>query len=786
MAINLDRFSELAAAKLIAGRKIILSFFALLTLVLLYQAATLKVDAGFEKQLPQEHPYIKTFLDYREQFGGANRLLIVLRAKEGTIFTPTFFTALNKATSAAFALPGVDRSRVSSLFTPNVRFIEVVEDGFAGGDVIPAEIRAKETPTAADFETVRENILKSGQLGRLVSKDFSAALISVQLLERDPRTNAKIDYLHVADALEKDIRAQFSTDKIDVHIIGFAQMMGDIAKGAAGVMLFLLATVMLTAVLAYIYLKCWQLVWLLILAAVTAVIWQLGLIATMGYGIDPMSILLPFLIFAIAVSHGVQMVNSFAQNVGTGMDVKESAQKSLAGLLFPGMVALTTDALGFLVILRIDIPIIQELAVTASVGIAVIVITNLLLLPLCLSWLRLPATYTATSAELIAQRDHWWRKLDFVVRPKSALTIVLVAAVLFAYGSWHGQALIIGDEASGVPELRQDSRYNQDAAIITNKFNVGIDVLQALMVGPPNGCIDAKVIHLLDSFDWTMRNVSGVHSTISLAQAMKTINAGWNEGQLKWRILPEDSQVLVRAVTPIDTSTGLLNSDCSVMPLIMFMADHKATTIHDVVAEIEKFKAANPLPDVDIKLATGNVGIIAATNDSVAAAQWPMLIGIYVSVTLLCWVFFRSLSQTICIMLPLLLVNVLCNALMVSLGIGLKVSTLPIASFGVGIGVDYGIYIMSRMRAADWQKQGLSVAYFQALRESGGAVIFTGLTLAAGVIFWLFSELQFQANMGLLLGFMLLVNMIGAVILMPALLSLSIAISQRWSAVRLR
>lgn len=755
-------------ARVFGHRRLVLAVFALATLVMAFGAAQLRVDAGFEKNLPADHPYMETFREYQAQFGGANRILVAVRARDGDMFTPAFFDTLRAVTDEVFFIPGVDRARVTSLFTPNVRFIEIVEDGFAGGNVIPADFE----PTPERLEEVRENILKSGQIGRLVAEDFSAAIVSAQLLERDPATGERLDYIDVARQLESEIRDRFTDDAIDIHIIGFAKVIGDVAEGAAGVMLFFAVAVAVTAVLVYFYCRSLRLTLMPLICSLTAVVWQLGLLTFLGFGIDPLSILVPFLVFAIGVSHGVQMINAVGAAMFDGMDAPNAARASFRRLFVPGAVALVSDTVGFLTILFIDIPIIQELAITASLGVAVIILTNLFLLPVLLSYVRLGDRYKRQIRAGAARKDALWGALAGFARPRLAVPTVAVAALLLGWGLWQGQRLAIGDTETGVPELWPDSRYNQDAAVIQDRFAIGVDVIQVIVEGPADGCIDHGVVSAIDRFDWHMRNLPGVQSTLSLPTVMKTINAGWNEGSLRWRVLSRDSYVLVRAVTPVDTATGLLNADCSVMPVLIFTDDHRAETIDRIVAEVKRYAVENPPEDVRFLLATGNVGVMAATNEAVKAAQIPMLAWVYAAIILLCLVTFRSWRATLCTVVPLALVSVLCYALMAVVGIGLKVSTLPVAALGVGIGVDYGIYIFSRLKLYLDEGMALRDAYFQTLRETGSAVVFTGLTLGIGVSTWMLSALKFQADMGLLLTFMFLVNMLGAVLLLPALAAL--------------
>jgi len=741
--------------------------FAVLTAIMAVFASRLRVDASFNKSLPLEHSYIRTFTKYQSEFGGANRVLIALMARQGDIFTAEFFHELKTVTDEATFLPAVDRAQVQSLFTPNVRYIEVIEDGFAGGNVIPADF----TPTPGNFAKVRENIVKSGKLGQLVANDFTGAIVSVQLLEIDPRTGRKIDYPAVAAGLEA-IRRRVETQSggaITVHVIGFAKVIGDISEGARGVLALFGVSIVVTALLVWKYAGRWKLAAAPVVCSLVAVVWQLGGITALGYGIDPFSILVPFLVFAIGVSHGVQKICTFRNEMFKGHDGPTAARNAFMLLIVPGVVALLTDTVGFITMLVIKIEAIRELALTASLGVAVIIVTNFFLLPILLSYLRLPASYGQWVAAGRTKACVHWDRLARLMKPAPSMAIIVGCLALGVWAEWKAGAIRIGDTQAGVPELRQNSRYNRDTRVITSKFSIGVDLLSVLVETVPNGCVDYDVVTLMDQFEGRMRAVPGVQSIISLPTVAKMINAGYSEGSLKWRILPRNPQALAQAVSPIETATGLLNADGSVMPVMIFLADHKAETLLAVTDAVKAFAAAHPSPKAHFLLASGNAGVMAATNEVVHAAEKPILHWVFGAVIVLCLLTFRSVRATLCIVVPLALVSYLAYALMVYLGIGLKTSTLPVVALGIGIGVDYGIYIFARLESALKAGDFFEDAMSRALKDTGAAVVFTGLTLAIGVSTWLFSDLKFQADMGLLLTFMFLVNMLGAIVLLPAM-----------------
>ncbi len=802
------------ATFLINNRYGIVALFLVITIGMMFAMSQLRIETGFKKQLPLKHEYMQTFLQYEKDFGGANRVLVALVAREGDMFTPDFLASFEEITDQVFFIPGVDRASVRSIFTPNVRFVEIVEDGFAGGNVIPSDY----APSEAMFETVRSNIVKSGEVGRLVSSDFSGAMVWANLLEENPATGEKLDYREVAAQLEA-IRTKYEGDEFTVHIIGFAKIVGDISDGAQSVVWFFLIALVITAVLLYLYSRS---VWLTVLpltCSLVAVIWQMGILSLLGYSLDPMNILTPFLIFAIGVSHGVQKISAWIVEkefggrtpddwVRSGVQSIEDIEKiprrsamhgsreTIKKLLAPGVIALVSDTIGFLTILFISIRIIQELAITASIGVAVIILTNLLLLPVLLSWVQLknPAKYRQVMIRKASGKSLLWDFLASFTEPKRAAWAIAVSIMLFVVGFWQAQGMKIGDSEVGVPELRPEARYNLDALLISQRFSLGVDVLTVVAETTPNACTENyNVVEAMDRFAWNLANVEGVQKVITLPMVAKVVNAGWNEGNIKWRILPRDRYVLRQALSSIDTDTGLLNSDCSAMPIMVFTADHRAETIARIVQRVKELREEFDISDVNFelehevleelasddgtvtadklkfRLATGNVGVMAATNEDIAAAEKPMLALVFGSIIILCLVTYRTILGTLCIVLPLVVVSTLAEALMATYGIGLKVNTLPVVALGVGIGVDYGIYIYNKLDLYLKEGYTLREAYYRTLRLTGRAVIFTGFTLAAGVGTWTFSTLQFQADMGILLSFIFLANMVAAIVILPAL-----------------
>ena len=767
-------FAERMEHLIFARRGLVIATFAIVTVAMLFFVVRgLRIDASFTKQLPLQHEYMQTFVKHQAEFGGANRVLIALIARDGNMFTPEFFAALKKATDRVLVMDGIDRGRVQSLFTPNVRYIEVVEDGIQAGNVVDAEFQ----PTPEALAEVRENILKAGIVGRLVANDFSGALISAIVLEQDAR-GRPVDPIAVADRLEREVRDAIASDAIlvqasgstiDVHMIGFAKVMHDIAQGALSVVVFAVATLILTLLSVWLYCQSFRVALVPVVCSLVAVIWQLGMLVVLGYGIDPLGLLVPFLIFAIGVSHGVQKISAVTDAVFEGLDAESAARRTFRLLLLPAVVALLADLVGFVTILYIPVQVIQEMAITASLGVAIVILTDLVLLPVLVSFVRFDAGYRERVAKRQTMLKRWWHRLSAITEKGPSAVIILVAAVLGVVGFYIGRGAVIGDATTGVPELRPESRYNLDTRIITDEFSIGVDILTVIVETKEPACVSHTLMKAIDNFSWRMQNIEGVQQVISLPLVAKQAIAGWSEGSLKWREIPRNQDQLTQSTRYIETSTGLLNADCNVVPVMMFLANHKAATIERVVSAVKLWRRENPVDGAEFRLATGNVGVMAATNEEVERTEFPILFGVFAAVILMCLLTFRSVKGAILVFIPLALVSILAYALMALAGIGLKISTLPMVALGVGIGVDYGIYLFSRMQ--EFLKEGLPVreAFERTMRVTGASIIFTGITLAIGVVTWIFSPLQFQADIGKLLTFMFLVNMIGAIVLLPAL-----------------
>ena len=865
----------------------VLAAFVLITIVMAYFAVQIRMDAGFAKQLPNSHSFVKTYYEYQDDLSGTNSITVALRTTEGDIFTKEYLSNLFNLNNTIRYLPGVNQGSMQSLWTPNIRVMRVTEEGFESSEVIPGTV-IPENLTPEIIENIKERILTGGHVGSIVANDFTSSLIKVELTEYNPKTGEKLDYLKLGQEIET-IREQYEIGEYRVEITGFAKMISDIANEAYNVVIFFGLAFFLTVLAVYWYSRSWTLTFLPLICSLTSLIWQFGMLKILGFGLDPLAILVPFLVFAIGVSHGIQQVNQITKEVIEGETAEYAARASFSRLLVPGSMALVTDLVGFGTLILLPIGMIQELGITASIGVAFKIVTNLIMLPLAASYARYNESFAARAQSAISYRQNLMGFFGKLARPREAVITLSVSAVLFIGAVYLASERHVGDLHAGAPELRPEARFNQDINEITKRYNVTTDVLvvitEASFTGGVNPCRSTYVMDAQNNLHWYLENIPGVSKVISLSSIAKRALSGYAEGNLKWSYLPRNEQALGFATSVVDPSTGLINEQCSIMPIYVFTEDHKATTLNTVISSIEEYNEkfrelddtitfktliAKPAEGTDVipavdslggeetniedllninnpkiftddeftdfgyengfntrnimlgpglinyyrdidsfddnvnymvgdikqseisfkeffnnnpefesiifesdeiknRLASGSVGIQYATNEVIEKGELPMMIIVYIVIFILVFVTYLDWRATICCTVPLTFATMLGYAFMDLAQIGLKVSTLPVMVLAVGVGVDYAFYIYNRTQTRLKEGMNITEAFEHTFANTGAAVVFTAITLAIGVSTWSFSALKFQADMGSLLTFMFLINMVCAMTTLPAL-----------------
>ncbi len=742
----------------------VLVFFLVVTLVLGYQMVQLRTEASFLRMIPIYHPFIRNYLDHQDDLKGlGNVVRIAVETTRGDIFSAAYLQTLQEMNDEVFFIPGVDRAGLKSLWTPQTRWTEVTAEGFEGGPVIPDTYDG----SPESLEQVRRNVMRSGEIGSLVANNFKSSIIRAPLMEIDPETGEPLDYRKFSAHLER-VRDKFQSDSIKIHITGFAKIVGDLIDGATRVLLFFAIAFIILLLLLLYNSRCWRSTIVRALSSLVAVIWQMGLLRALGYGLNPYSMLVPFLMFALGVSHGIQMFNAMAQEMTSGADKFTAARRGFRMIYRPGLAALVTDAIGFALLFVIRIGVIQDIAIGATIGVVVVAFTDLMLLPVFMSYSGIsPNAVRRLAAREKGASHPVWARLANLTRTRWAGAALVLAALALGWGIHMRVGLQIGDLDPGAPELRRDSRYNRDNAYMNRHYATSSDIFVVMLKTPKAGNSRYQTVVAAERFKWALSQLKGVQGVMTYVDQLKLLNAAFNEGNLKWMAIPRSKTALDNMVIKI--STDLASHTGQMSPLLVYLTDHKAETLRRIVDASKTFAAENNTESFQFLLAAGNAGIEAATNIEVEKAQSLMIALVYTVIFLVCLFTYRSVRGALCVVIPLFLTSILCEALMAEYGIGVKVATLPVIAVGVGIGVDYGIYIFNKLRYYLEQGYPLRDAYCHTLNTTGRAVSFTGITLSIGVGSWLFSPIKFQADMGILLAFMFLWNMVGAMVILPAL-----------------
>ena len=752
----------------------ILVVFALVSLFLGWKALQLEVNANFERMIPSSHSYIQNFLDNKQHVRGlGNQLRIAVENTQGDIFDPEYLQVLAEINDLLYLTPGVDRPWLKSLWTPLLRWSEVTEEGVRGGPVMPDGFDG----SPAKIAELKANLAHSRAAGALVSMDMRSSMILVPLLDRYADNGQPIDYRKLSRTLEEDVRGK-ETDKIKIHIVGFGKLVGDLIDGLGVVISYFALSVLISGALVYLYTRCLRSTVVLVAAAILGVVWLLGLMALLDVELDPYSILVPFLLFAIGLSHGAQKMNGILQDVGRGTHKYVAARFTFRRLFVAGLMALVTNIVGFWAMMIIEIPVIRNLALMTSVGVTGLIFTKLMLIPIALSYTGLDpaAARRALGAMQVGSANRtaagrFWSMLDALTERRAAVIAIAIAVAVSVVALVMRADLQVGDLDPGAPELRADSRYNLDVAYLTDNFGLSIDQFAVLVKSPPEQCDSYEAQVDSDRLAWELEHVEGVLSVASFPQQVKRVVSGMSEGYYKWETISRDERIRRFASNrTIADNPDSLNPSCEVMPLVAYLADHKAETLDRVLKTVEAFAASHNRDGVVQFLpVAGSAGIEAVTNIVVWESLYRMHILLYVAVAIFCYVAFRSWRAVVVAIIPLLITSILCEAIMVALGIGVKVATLPVIALGVGVGIDYALYLLSVQLALQRRGASLAEAYRGSLEFTGKVVALIGATMAAGVVSWAWSPIKFQADMGILLTFMFLWNMIGALLLIPAL-----------------
>ncbi len=711
---------------------------------------------------PTSHPYVQTFIKYSKVFSGASRVVIQIEVEKGDIFNTETLNKVSRITKQVELLPGINNYQVLSLSQRKLK--EKQFDSKLGIRSQPFMSKVPKTPE--QIEALRHRVYTNPMVyGTLVSLDSKATLIVAGFF--DKKINPKLIYNRINKIIAKE-----EDKNTSIHVIGRPIAVGYILERYPEMLKLFLATLFSTILVLAVYFRDVRGVIVPLLTATISAVWGLGFMGMLRINFDPLIIVVPFIISARALSHSVQLIERYYEEYLAHQDRSKAAIATFNGVFQPGMIGIVTDVLGVALVWITPIPLMQKLGLTGGFWIASIIVSDLIFNPVLLSYLPPPRVENRTRAKLFDPLMGWIASLSVGPKRKFVFAIVGVVAIV---GFVFARTLVIGDVNPGTPMLWPDSKYNLDTARIAAKFR-NTDELTVVVEGKTREAIkDPKVLQTVGAFQRHMESLPEVGSTSSIADAFPKLVSIFYGMDPKWELIPKNPrdcgffmEMLFQSSEPGDLVrfTTINNQNANIT---INLLDHKGETLRRVIDHAKTFIENNPLKGAAFRLAGGMGGLLAAINELVAYYEIRITVLAFLSVFIICSLSYRSILAGVLFLVPLMLSNYMCYAIMGARQIGMDVNSLPVVSIGVGLGVDYGLYVVERIKQEFANTGEVEGSIITAIRTAGKAVFFTAITMVFGVAFWGFSFLKFQADMGILLVFWMVIAMLGGLILLPAL-----------------
>ena len=753
------------AAWLVAHGRPITAVVLAVSAVLGAIGSQLRFDFRTADLLPQGHPFIAVHNRFHKNFSESNVLTVMIEARDGSIFTPEHLATVWDVTNAIDAIPGVNHDQVDSIAQRDTRWVR----SLAGGRMEGGPVMLQRPTTEAEARDIERTTLSAGYLlGTLVSLDRSAALVRAGLIE------SKLDYRRLFDAVNRTVLL-YASDRVAIHVSGAPRLNGWILALEWEVAAAFAAAIIVTWMLLWLYFRDWRGALRPTISGGLAAMWGLGVMYLAGFTLNPLMIVVPFLITARAVSHSAQMHDRYYEELVAGRAQSAAVHGAFDELWAPTLAGILTDALGVLAIGLVAIPALRALALAATAWLLSLVVTELLLNPIIYSQLRPPDLARIRAREDDVLTRGCRRMAALVVDPRSRRGLLLATAVACSIAVAFVARIDIGDpSASRILEPR--SEYNRAARATDEKFG-GTERFMVVVEGAgPRALYQPDVLHTIERFQSTLDRLPIIAGSISLVDLLKAMRERFHESDPKWGVIPSTVQDVASefflywgSVYP-STSARHFTPDFSTAPVTFFCRDHTVAHVRGLVHAAEEFIAANPMQGAHFLLAGGFVGTMAAVYDEILRSDALMTFASFAVILVIVGVTYRSLVAAMLLTLPLVVANLLVNAYMAARGIGLDLDTLPVIAVGVGFGIDYGIYLMSRIREALAGGDTLERAIERAIAGSGRTIAFTALTMTAGVLCFTLTEIRFVSEMAMLLALWMCGSAVTSLLLVPALL----------------
>jgi uncharacterized protein len=757
------------AESLIEHRARVVAAITIVTLFFGVFLARSRLAFNFGDLLPQKHPFIQTHNRYGGTFGESNTLVVMLQVDEGTIFDIPTLTTLIKVTQAMERLPGVNHDQINSLAHRSTRWLLVRP----GGVVVANPVMLRPPINQEELDRIEHIVVKSQHIyGVQVSLDKRSAIVRAGFHER------LLDYPKLFAAVDQEILGIPHDPKLEVFVVGLPRLYGWIYQYVGEILTIFFGTIVLVWILLYLYFRDWRGSLRPTISGGLAAVWGLGFIRLIGFSLDPLTLIVPFFITARAVSHSVQMHDRYYEELGRGRTQHEAIIEAFTGLFVPTMSGILTDAFGVLVILLVPIVTLQKLAIAASFWILAIVASELLLNPIVYHYLRPPDAAVVSGRERGIWRRSTERLARLVTGPAGRWVTVGIAGAGLVVCAYFISGLRIGDPSSVSNILRSEHIFNVGFRKVQEQFG-GVEPLLVVVEGEKDSLKIPANLRTVQDFQRYMEADPSIGASFSLVDILTSVNMTFHEMEPKWGVVPRDPIdvagyfFLFWTGAPPSDSARFFAPDFSSAHVTLFCRDHEVGNVRRMIARAQAFIAGHALERAHFRMAGGLVGVLAAVYEEVLRNNILMNVLSFGTIFLICVITYRSFVAGVLLMVPMLVANSVINAYMGARGIGINLNTLPVVTVGVGFGIDYGIYILSRVAEEVRLGRGTADAVVVSLASAGRAVTFTGLTMIGGVALWTFSSIRFEAEMGVLLAIWMFFSMATAMTLLPALIAIA-------------
>ena len=753
---------------LFANPKIILAMVGIATAAFAWQVPKLQIYSDFNDLLPQKHPYIQVYNRMKENFGGANSVIMAIEVEKGTIFNEETLALINKATLGVDNLPSVNHNLVSSLTHRTVRKISLSpEGGFVSENYYDGQ-QPKYTPER--LAKLQADVLADPAVyGLLVSPDLKAALIRGQLNE------GSVDYPKFFAEL-KAVRDSLASPGHKIYATGNPVLTGWVYTYLPEMVKILAWTAALLAAMLILYYRRLYGIALPLLGISLSSLWGLGFMSALGINLEPLSLPIPFLIAARAMSHGTQLVSRYYEELEVHKNGALAARKTLEALFRPGSLAIIVDAIGITVLMLGTAPFNTKLGAAAGFWGFSVIFTVHFMIPLALSVLPQPKK---TANGNVAVRHVLGALMSYTGGTTAGARVILLLTVIGCAASYYYiRDVQIGESEPGSPLLARDHDFNLSTKAINERFPGSEELKIVIRTDEPGGIKKPEVMAAIERFQAHMLSDPSVGGTKALPMVMRAFNRLTHNDDPRWMQTPTtaaESGGLMFAYMASSPIPGALKefitSDETEANVIFYYKDHKATTITRATAmalEGKKMVEAE-VPGLHVDLAGGIIGVTAAGNQALHRDHMIIIPMVLLLSFLLVALYYQSLHAGWLMIFPMLFTTSMTYAYMGANHIGINVNTVPVITVGVGVGIDYAVYFMDRIREEFAHGRDIHKAVINAVSTTGYAVSFTAATLIAGVILWVFmSHLRFQSDTAVLLSFMLAVNAVAAMLIVPA------------------